>query len=163
MELVEGPTLADRIARGPLPVDEALPIAKQIAVALEAAHAQAIVHSDLKPANVGEQRFAAQRHRLEELARREGRSSSQQVEHLIERGLENESPGSAGASARRLSGLLAREPSPEYGLAAARATESRLVSADQALDGFRRRSRLGLSFGVEKHSRVNLHRIGGVT
>ncbi len=42
MELVEGPTLADRIARGPIPVDEALPIAKQIAEALEAAHEQGI-------------------------------------------------------------------------------------------------------------------------
>ncbi len=52
MELVEGPTLADRIAQGPLPVDEALPIAKQIAEALEAAHEQGIVHRDLKPANV---------------------------------------------------------------------------------------------------------------
>jgi serine/threonine protein kinase len=48
MELVEGPTLADRIARGPIPVDEARPIAKQIAAALEAAHEQGIVHRDLR-------------------------------------------------------------------------------------------------------------------
>ena len=52
MELVEGPTLSERIARGPVPLDEALPIAKQIAEALEAAHEQGIVHRDLKPANV---------------------------------------------------------------------------------------------------------------
>ena len=52
MELVEGPTLADRITQGPIPVDEALPIAKQIAEALEAAHEQGIIHRDLKPANV---------------------------------------------------------------------------------------------------------------
>jgi Tol biopolymer transport system component len=52
LELVEGPTLADRIAQGPIPLDEALPIAKQIAEALEAAHEQGIVHRDLKPANV---------------------------------------------------------------------------------------------------------------
>jgi serine/threonine-protein kinase len=52
MELVEGPTLADRIAQGPIPLDEALPIAKQIAEALEAAHEQGIIHRDLKPANV---------------------------------------------------------------------------------------------------------------
>ena len=52
MELVEGPTLADRIAKGAIPVDEALPIAKQIAEALEAAHEQGIIHRDLKPANV---------------------------------------------------------------------------------------------------------------
>ena len=52
LELVEGPTLADRIAEGPIPVDEALPIAKQIAEALEAAHEQGIIHRDLKPANV---------------------------------------------------------------------------------------------------------------
>jgi serine/threonine protein kinase len=52
MELVEGPTLADRIAQGAIPVDEALPIAKQIAEALEAAHEQGIMHRDLKPANI---------------------------------------------------------------------------------------------------------------
>ena len=52
LELIEGPTLADRIASGPLPIDEALPIARQIADALESAHEQGIVHRDLKPANV---------------------------------------------------------------------------------------------------------------
>ena len=52
LELVEGPTLADRIAQGPIPLDEALPIAKQIADALEAAHEQGIIHRDLKPANI---------------------------------------------------------------------------------------------------------------
>src|SRR5438046_2309290 len=52
MELVEGPTLADRIARGPVPLDEALAIARQIAEALEAAHERSIIHRDLKPANI---------------------------------------------------------------------------------------------------------------
>ena len=52
LELVEGPTLADRIAHGPIPGDEALPIARQIAEALEAAHEQGIIHRDLKPANI---------------------------------------------------------------------------------------------------------------
>jgi eukaryotic-like serine/threonine-protein kinase len=52
MELVEGPTLTERIAQGPIPVEEALPIAKQIAEALEAAHEQGIIHRDLKPANI---------------------------------------------------------------------------------------------------------------
>ena len=52
LELVEGPTLADRIAQGPLPLDEALPIARQIAEALETAHELGIVHRDLKPANI---------------------------------------------------------------------------------------------------------------
>jgi Tol biopolymer transport system component len=52
MELVDGPTLADRIAGGAIPLDEALPIARQIAAALEAAHERGIVHRDLKPANI---------------------------------------------------------------------------------------------------------------
>jgi serine/threonine-protein kinase len=52
LELVDGPTLADRIREGPLPVDEALAIARQIADALEAAHGQGVIHRDLKPANV---------------------------------------------------------------------------------------------------------------
>ena len=52
MELVEGPTLAERIEAGAIPVDEALPVARQIAQALEYAHEKAIVHRDLKPANV---------------------------------------------------------------------------------------------------------------
>src|SRR5215467_600764 len=52
LELVEGDTLDDRIRRGPVPVDEALDIAKHICEALEAAHEKGIVHRDLKPANV---------------------------------------------------------------------------------------------------------------
>ncbi|GAC1623024.1 MAG: hypothetical protein NVS9B13_16420 [Candidatus Acidiferrum sp.] len=52
MELVEGPTLAERIAQGPIPLEEALSIAKQIAIAIEYAHEGGIVHRDLKPANV---------------------------------------------------------------------------------------------------------------
>jgi serine/threonine-protein kinase len=52
MELVKGPTLADRIRKGPLPLEDALTIARQIAEALEAAHLKGVVHRDLKPANV---------------------------------------------------------------------------------------------------------------
>ena len=52
LELVEGPTLAERISKGPIPVDEALPIATQIAEALEAAHEAGVIHRDLKPANI---------------------------------------------------------------------------------------------------------------
>jgi serine/threonine protein kinase len=52
MELVEGPTLAERIAPGPIPLDDALAIARQMAEALEAAHERGIIHRDLKPANV---------------------------------------------------------------------------------------------------------------
>jgi serine/threonine protein kinase len=52
MELVEGEDLSQRIARGAIPLDEVLPIARQIAEALEAAHEQGIIHRDLKPANV---------------------------------------------------------------------------------------------------------------
>ena len=52
MELVEGDDLSQRIARGPIPLEDALPIARQIAEALEAAHEQRIIHRDLKPANI---------------------------------------------------------------------------------------------------------------
>jgi Tol biopolymer transport system component len=52
LELVEGTTLADHIAQGPIPLDDALPIAKQIAEALEAAHERGIIHRDIKPANI---------------------------------------------------------------------------------------------------------------
>ena len=52
LELVEGPTLADRIAQGAIPLDEALPIARQIAEALEAADEAGVIHRDLKPANI---------------------------------------------------------------------------------------------------------------
>src|SRR3990170_9001280 len=52
MELVEGPTLAERIKQGAIPLEEALEIARQIADALEAAHEKGIVHRDLKPANI---------------------------------------------------------------------------------------------------------------
>jgi serine/threonine protein kinase len=53
LELVEGPSLADRLTRGRLPVDDALKIAQQISEALEAAHQRGIIHRDLKPANIG--------------------------------------------------------------------------------------------------------------
>ena len=52
LELVEGPTLAERIAQGPIPLDEAIAIARQIAEALEAAHEAGVIHRDLKPPNV---------------------------------------------------------------------------------------------------------------
>src|ERR1039458_2292397 len=52
LELVEGQTLAERILQGPIPVEEALPMAKQICDGLEYAHERAIIHRDLKPANV---------------------------------------------------------------------------------------------------------------
>ena len=52
MELVEGEDLSQRIARGAIPIGEALPIARQVAEALEAAHEQGIIHRDLKPANI---------------------------------------------------------------------------------------------------------------
>ena len=52
MELVEGPTLAECIAQGPIPLDEARPISRRIAEAIEYAHDKGIIHRDLKPANI---------------------------------------------------------------------------------------------------------------
>jgi eukaryotic-like serine/threonine-protein kinase len=52
MELVEGDDLSARIAQGPMPLEDALPIARQVAEALEAAHERGIIHRDLKPANI---------------------------------------------------------------------------------------------------------------
>ena len=52
LELVGGPTLAERIKQGAIPVEEALPIARQIAEALEAGHEAGVIHRDLKPANI---------------------------------------------------------------------------------------------------------------
>src|SRR4051812_31945088 len=52
MELVEGPTLAERIGKRPMPLDEALPIARQIADAMDYAHERGVIHRDLKPANI---------------------------------------------------------------------------------------------------------------
>src|SRR5262249_4583896 len=48
----DGPTLADRVARGPIPIDDVLPIARQLVEAMIAAHEQGIIHRDLKPANI---------------------------------------------------------------------------------------------------------------
>jgi eukaryotic-like serine/threonine-protein kinase len=52
LELVEGPTVLDRLAQGAIPLDEALPIARQIAEAVEAAHEKGVIHRDLKPGNI---------------------------------------------------------------------------------------------------------------
>jgi len=52
MELVEGPTLAQRLEKGPLPVEEAIEVGRRIAEGLEAAHEKGIIHRDLKPANI---------------------------------------------------------------------------------------------------------------
>ena len=52
MQFIEGETLADRIARGPIPIGEAIALAQQIAAGLDAAHTQGIVHRDLKPSNI---------------------------------------------------------------------------------------------------------------
>src|SRR5215472_16202086 len=52
LELVEGPTLAERLVQGPIPIEEVLPIARQIAEAIEFAHERGIIHRDLKPANI---------------------------------------------------------------------------------------------------------------
>src|SRR5262249_54476156 len=52
LALIEGPTLADRIATGPLPLEEAIPLSRQMAEAIEYAHDRGLIHRDLKPANV---------------------------------------------------------------------------------------------------------------
>jgi serine/threonine protein kinase len=62
IKLVEGETLADRLARGPLPIDEALPVARQIAEAVEAAHEAGLIHRGLKPANIISRRRSRRNH-----------------------------------------------------------------------------------------------------
>jgi hypothetical protein len=83
LELVDGPTLADRLALGALSIDEALRIAAQVANALEAAHERGVVHRDLKPANIKEQAWAlASRNRFVSLVRMTSGFSGQRTENL---------------------------------------------------------------------------------
>ena len=89
LELVEDPTLADRISKGPIPLDEALPIAKQIAEALEAAHEAGVIHLDLKPANIKVREDGTQ-HRFRPLSGADTGATSerqQQPVHLRASGL----------------------------------------------------------------------------
>ena len=90
MELVEGPTLADRLAQGALPLDESLSIAKQIAEALEEAHEKGIVHRDLKPQNV--------------------KASIEGKTKVLDFGLAKAMDPAAGASSSVAAGDLARSP-----------------------------------------------------
>ena len=102
MELVDGPTLADRIAKGLIPLDEALPIAKQIAEALEAANEQGIIHRDLKPSYLHGHSVlsrASSRHSGGKGLRMGNDSDPGQdsARLLVQRGV----PGSAGIAFRR--------------------------------------------------------------
>ena len=107
LELVDGPTLADRLARGPLPIPEALVIARQIAEALDAAHQKGIVHRDLKPANVVVQGAGngAVEHDASEGARlRPGEDDSRGTTHrlrVLSRPSQTTLPATAGFSERR--------------------------------------------------------------
>jgi eukaryotic-like serine/threonine-protein kinase len=98
LELVEGPTLADRLAPGPLPIADALAIAKQVAEALEAAHEKGIIHRDLKPANIV----------LQAAATASGGPSSDARVKVLDFGL-------AKTMVRGLDGDLAERPAGSFG------------------------------------------------
>ena len=93
LELVAGPTLAERIAEGPIPVEEALPIARQIAEALEAGHEAGVIHRDLKPANV----------------KLKDDGTVKVLDYGLAKALEGESPGAADSELSQSPTLSRRE------------------------------------------------------
>ena len=130
LELVEGPTLADRIARGPVPIEEALTIARQMAEALEAAHERGIIHRDLKPANVKLTRDGTVEMRIA-LAERpslaqQGGNHRRQNRKPAENGGDDESHGKCCARAQgQKSPRTARQPVWSRGNLAATETAGR--------------------------------------